>query len=348
MPLNKKKKKKTGPIVVIVLVVLMLLLLLTVYLLFLHFYNKTNYIPDEKSTAAEEAGSEEAGTEEAGTEYVPEDVQKEVEEYTLSPEDMSEIDKNTSDTDPIPSLGGVYSVLLIGSDRRDSGWYGNSDAMILFTINENTKKIYMTSFMRDMYANIPGYGGTRLNSAYALAGPTKLVDTIEQNYGVKIDNYASVDFDGLKAIVDALGGLDIEIKDYELPVFASYGITSPGTYHLNGAEVLSYVRIRRYGYYDFERTQRQRRVMNLIMEKIRAGGVFQLPSTMDALLPYVTHNISQGQMLKLMSGAGKYMKYPVEEYRVPEDGSYYEVNYILIPNDMGAVISGIRSRIYAK
>ena len=336
MPVNKKKKKKTGLIVVIVLVVLMLLLLLTVYLLFLHYYNKTSYIPDEETRADSE------------TEFVPEDVQKEVEEYTLSPEDVSKIEEDISEPDPLPSLGGIYSVLLIGSDRRDSGWYGNSDAMILFTINENTGKIYMTSFMRDMYANIPGYGGTRLNSAYALAGPTKLVETIEQNYGVEIDNYASVDFNGLKAIVDTLGGLDIEIKDYELPVFASYGITSPGTYHLNGEEVLSYVRIRRYGYYDFERTQRQRLVMNKIMEKIRAGGVFQLPSTMDALLPYVTHNISQGQMLKLMSGAGKYMKYPVEEYRVPEDGTYYEVNYILIPNDMGALISGVRNRIYAR
>lgn len=341
---RKNEKKKRWVIVVIVLVSLILLLLLAVYFLFLHYYNKSNYVPEttEESQPAEESESSTYPPE------LPSEVIEEIEEYTLPSEEESRINDEIKDIEPVLNLDGIYSVLLIGSDRRTATWYGNSDVMVLATINQNTKKIYLTSFMRDLYANIPGYGGNRLNSAFALRGAPLLKSTIEQNYGVRIDNYAIVDFEGIKAIIDTLGGVDITLKDYELPAFTRYGFTEAKTYHMNGEQALTYARIRKLGYYDFERTQRHRVVLRALMNDFRSAGVLKLPAILDSVLPYVTHDVDQGMMLKLMTQAVSFYNYEVEEYRVPEDGSYYQVNYILIPNDMGQAVEGIRSRIYAR
>ena len=114
----------------------------------------------------------------------------------------------------IASDGDVYNILLIGSDTRN-GWYGNSDSMILASINSQTKTIYMTSFMRDLYANIPNVGIRKLNSAYAVGGGPLLVSTIESNYRIDIDNYASVDFSSMANIIDLVGGVDLEVSTQE-------------------------------------------------------------------------------------------------------------------------------------
>ena len=339
---TQKKKKKGWAVVLMVLAILIVLLFLTVYFLFLHYYNKATYVPDEKADAESHPVVYPSD--------IPDDVIDEIEDSTLSPDEEKRIDDEIKDVEPADTLDlrGIYSVLLIGSDRRTPTWHGNSDVMLLVTINDNTKTIYMTSFMRDLYANIPGFGGNRLNSAFALRGAPLLIDTIQQNYGVVIDNYAIVDFEGIKAIIDTLGGIDITLKEYELPAFKSYGFTEAKTYHMNGAQALTYARIRKLGYYDFERTSRHRTVLRAMLNNVKAAGILNLPKTVDSVLPYTTHNIGQGKMLKLMTGAVKYFKYDIVEYRVPEDKSYYEVNYVMIPNDMGQLIDGIRSRIYAR
>ena len=88
----------------------------------------------------------------------------------------------------------TYNILLVGSDRRDDSWNGNSDTMILVTVNYNTSKISMVSFMRDLGVDIPGNGTQKLNAAFAIGGISLLEETLKNNFRVRIDNYAAVDF----------------------------------------------------------------------------------------------------------------------------------------------------------
>ena len=118
--------------------------------------------------------------------------------------------------------GELYNLLMIGTDHRDDSWNGNSDVMIVATIDKENKKITMTSFMRDLYADIPGCGVHKLNYAYAVGGGEKLEETLEDNYQIEIDNYAVVDFETMAAIIDAIGGVEIEVSDAEVEVLNGY------------------------------------------------------------------------------------------------------------------------------
>ncbi len=242
----------------------------------------------------------------------------------------------------------TYNLLLIGADRRDASWNGNSDAMILITINEGKKTLTMTSFMRDLYANIEGVGVRKLNHSYAVGGGPKLVKTLQDNYGVKIDNYASVDFAGLAAVIDTLGGVTITVKDYELPTMRIVGIPEAGTYRLNGNQTLTYTRIRYQGRSDFERTQRQRVVLQALMADARQMSVAKMNEMANAVLPYVTHNIDQGTMLTLLSKLPSYLNYEVTEIRIPEDGTWTSQGEILVPKVINAVIRSLRDRLYGE
>ena len=111
----------------------------------------------------------------------------------------------------------VFNVLLIGLDNRSAGNTdrGRTDSMIVASINRRTKKIVLTSLLRDSYVQIPGIGNDRLNSAYVYGGAQLLFDTIEQNYKIPLSNYALVDFFSFIDAVDAIGGIDLEITEAE-------------------------------------------------------------------------------------------------------------------------------------
>ncbi len=111
---------------------------------------------------------------------------------------------------------GVINILLIGNDSRENGEDGRSDAMILLSISKKTKKIYMTSLLRDMYVDIPGHDGNRLNAAYSFGGPELLMQTIEQNLGIEVNRYVLVNFEASANLVDAVGGVDLELTNEEV------------------------------------------------------------------------------------------------------------------------------------
>ena len=173
MAKGKKKSAKT-PLLIVVLVLLIIVFagLCVFYFGLKHYLGKTNYVDDSEVTinygllTADE-----------------DDVEGFTEMETLDAEAAAAFAKevNVGQNIDIASDGDVYNILLIGSDTRN-GWYGNSDSMILASINSQTKTIYMTSFMRDLYANIPNVGIRKLNSAYAVGGGPLLVSTIESNY----------------------------------------------------------------------------------------------------------------------------------------------------------------------
>ena len=185
-----KKKKKFGWVnVLTILLVVVLVVLVGVYAVINHYYSKSNYVSDDKITInkSTEVETESTGLTDEETDAL-----------------QSEILNETQDIE-LPNNNNVYNILLIGVDRRDKTWYGNSDSMILLSVNKDTKQIHMTSFMRDLYANIPDVGVKKLNAACAYGGGPLVVRTIEDNYKLPIDNYASVDFDSMIDIIDAVG-----------------------------------------------------------------------------------------------------------------------------------------------
>lgn len=351
---NVKKVILTAAIIVVFLLVAAVAI---AYFIFkTQYYNKANYVKDdgyevtestESNTYVDEAGN--LQEEEEAT--LDEDTEKDV--LAQHEEALSQLSEE--------DLTGTYNILLIGVDRRDSSWYGNSDVMMLVTVNKDKKTIYLTSFLRDLYANIPGIGVRKLNAACANGGAELCVETIKKNYGVQIDNYAMVDFNAMIDIVDALGGIELEITDDEVRVangyiksmceangdsYAAHQFTSSGLVHMDGYQAVGYARNRYSGNtYDFGRTERQRKVIMAIFEKAKDGGLGSLNSAAQSVLPYVTHNVDEGTVLKLLLQAPGWLDYDIEEQHIPYDRMYYSKNEILIP-DMKETLSKLRETLY--
>lgn len=335
-------KTKAGKIVTRVLIGIVILLAVAavaVFLLFQHYYSKSGYVKDEdiieqqKEAQKKKTNSDADETEEVAT------LSSEDEQEVLEEQEQVEIQE--------VSTSGVYNILLIGSDRRDTGWFGNSDSMILMSINHNAKRITLISFMRDLYANIEGEGVRKLNHAYAVGGGPLLCSTITTNYGVHIDNYATVDFTSMAAIVDILGGLDVELYQEEATYLNGehgYSLVA-GVNHLNGEQAVSYARIRYIGQYDYERTARQRRILSLIFDKAKSMDVLTLNEMANTILPYITHNIDQGQLVTLMTQLPSMVGYELAQDRVPYDGLYSNMGEILVP-DFQTTIDRLQQTIY--
>lgn len=246
-------------------------------------------------------------------------------------------EQNESVSGPLKE-NGVTSVLLIGSDSRTSGTEGRSDAMILITISDRTKTVHMTSLLRDMYVEIPGHDGNRLNAAYAYGGPELLMETINQNFGTGVYHYAVVNFEAFANLVDAVGGVELELTNEEvqwvnaylneynelrgMPMETDYLDTSlSGNIHLNGAQALAYCRNRYIGT-DFARTQRQRNVLSAVMKKLPGALITNPGGLINGLFPNLTTNLTQGECMRLAMMAGKLLTYDIVQDSLPLDGTY--------------------------
>ena len=260
--------------------------------------------------------------------------------------------------------GDTYNMLLIGVDRRNESWYGNSDVMVLVTVNPEQETIYLTSFMRDLYADIPGIGVSKLNAACASGGADLCVETICDNYGVKIDNYAMVDFNSMAEIVNALGGVEVEITDAEMEFInknlayqydlagldqVEY-LSCAGDVLLNGYQAVVYTRDRFTGVgSDFGRTERQRKVLKAMLDKIKSmGSVADMARTARVLLTYMSHDLDSGTILKLITKMPSWMEYDIVEQHLPYDDLYYSQNEILTPTDMAATRERLQETLYGE
>ncbi len=233
---------------------------------------------------------------------------------------------------------GVINVLLIGNDSRLAGDDGRSDAMILVSISDKTKTITMTSFLRDMYVEIPGHDGNRLNAAYAYGGAELLMETIELNFGVPIHRYALVNFQAFANLVDAVGGIDLELTNDEVNWINAYLMeynqlegkdlatdfldpSLSGNLHLNGPQALAFTRNRYIGT-DFGRTERQRKVLSAVIKKLPGTVLTTGGELADGLFPNLTTNLKQGECFNLSLNAWKFLGYEMVQQCVPLEGTY--------------------------
>ena len=235
----------------------------------------------------------------------------------------------------------VTTYLIFGLEQIDGA--ANTDAIMLVSINTKDNTIKMTSLLRDTYVKIPGWDKNKLNSAYAKGargaetgaeararGAALLTKTIEQTYDVKISGYASVNFNSFEKIVDRLGGLDIELGEKEAKYLNTTNYISnpeyrnvvPGWNHLNGNQVMGYVRVRKEetlggSNNDYGRTVRQRRVITAIINKYKSTKLTDLFSLTKDLLGYVNTNLTEKQIQDALTMIVNNGIYTTKSFRVP-------------------------------
>lgn len=189
----------------------------------------------------------------------------------------------------------VTNIALFGIDAPE-GVRGRSDAIMILSIDETNKKLKLSSIMRDSYVNIEGYGKDKITHAYAFGGAELAMNTLNQNFDLNISRFITVNFTTLPKIIDALGGITVNITEAEIKYIP--GVTHSGTQTLNGAEALAYSRIR-YDGGDQMRTQRQRNVLEDVFGKLVSTSPTKIPSLLDTLLPLVDTNISPTEFMSL-------------------------------------------------
>ena len=259
-----------------------------------------------------------------------------------------DVDYTYATEPPIPSISGVtepttpkniiahkdlVNIMLVGQDRREGqGGRTLSDVMILCSFNKQSKTITMTSFLRDLYVNIDGTMN-KMNAAYMTGGTNLLKQVMLENFGVQVDYFLEVDFASFKAVVNALGGISINLTAEEAEYMNTYvldgihyepGSLVPGVNLLNGDQALEYARIRYVGGTgDFGRTERQRTVLNAIFNKCRTMDLLTALDLMNALLPYIRTDIPAGDITNVAMDLFPLLTGKLVQQRVPIDGSWY-------------------------
>lgn len=219
----------------------------------------------------------------------------------------------------------VTNILLMGVDNANNDSDSRSDSMILLSIDSLRGKIKLTSFMRDMFVDVPGYGRTKLTHACQYGGAQLTVNTIEMNFGIRIDAYAKIGYDFLINVVDGIGGITVsEIDDVESAALRrEYVYIDPGTnIHLDGREALQYCRIRK-GQSDFQRTERQREVITLIAKKALRTNPLKLVSIASSVVSKIDCTIPKAELTGLLFKILPCLLRDMEQQQIPADGEWW-------------------------
>lgn len=228
--------------------------------------------------------------------------------------------------DSIMSSKNVINVLLIGADSRKGVNAGNTDVMMLISLNKKTKQIKLVSMFRDSYTYINNNGNEywrKLNSAFSIGGTDCLINTIQNDYKIKIDNYVMVNFESFKAVIDAMGGVTVKVQEYEANYIENrYHISMPvgESVRLNGEQALIFSRVRGCDAdADVSRTRRQRQVINAIMDEFKSASLTNLNKYVDTVLPYVDTGFSSSEILSLgmKSLMGGWVNYERSQLQMP-------------------------------
>lgn len=195
---------------------------------------------------------------------------------------------------------GIVNILLIGQDRREGQALARSDSMILCTFCPRDRKITVTSFLRDLYVQIPGHRSNRINAAYAMGGAALLKKTLQKNFDIHVDGCIEVDFAQFADIVDLLDGVRIELRQDEADIInrETGSALTEGMQTLNGSQALSYSRIRKLDADgDFSRTDRQRKVLKAMAERYKDAGLSQILSLAKQILPMISTDMTSVEIL---------------------------------------------------
>ncbi|WP_219224852.1 LCP family protein [Pedobacter antarcticus] len=254
------------------------------------------------------------------------------------------------------------NIALFAVDRRKEDELGNSDVIMIISLDQITKKIKMTSILRDTYVEIEGKGKDKINAAFAIGGPQLAIKTLNQNFGLDIQDYINVDFFGTAKMIDALGGVDVNLKPEEIPYLNNYlqeisiiehipatPVKVPGLQRLNGKQTVAYTRIRAVGRGDFERTERQRTVLVALFNKLQGAGAEVFPVFMSQILPNLETSMSNMTLFKIGGDILGSKSKTIEQARFPTDtmSKGIRVNNIwYLSADLKATTQSLHNFIY--
>lgn len=221
----------------------------------------------------------------------------------------------------------IENYLIIGVDTRGEE-NSRSDTMMLLSWNHETDEMKLVSFMRDIYAEIPGYRNYKLNTAYYLGGVQLLKETLGSMFDVSFQHYALIDFQNFESLIDVLAPNGIKM-DVEKDMSENIDVElKAGTHKLNGKELLGYARFRHDEEGDFGRVERQQKVVEALKDQlISVGTVKNLPKLVGATQGYITTDISNKQQLKkvleVVAGGGV----TIDKMTIPAEGTYKDASY---------------------
>lgn len=219
------------------------------------------------------------------------------------------------------AMEGYTNIALFGLDNRGSGDYdtGNSDAILIASINNENKEVRLVSVYRDTYLSIGDGKYYKCNSAYERGGAKQAVQMLNSNLDLDIKDYVSVDWGALVETIDDLGGIDIEVTDEEVDKINEYTVeivmmtgkdttplTESGLVHLDGTQATSYARIRKLAGDDYMRTARQRIVLQAMLEKAQKADIGTLNKVCNDVVDDISTTLTLKQMLILAKDVGSY------------------------------------------
>ncbi|ETI90260.1 MAG: Transcriptional regulator, LytR family [Clostridium butyricum DORA_1] len=277
------------------------------------------------------------------------------------------MNSQVDNSDPVQPQGRmqnkyIKNIALLGIDSGDDN-VGRSDCILIATIDTEHNKIKLSSIIRDSYVTIPSKNKKdKINHAYAFGGPELTLETLNLNFNLNISQFISVNFASFPKIIDKIGGITIDIKEDELKYINNYindlnahnntsssDITQTGPQIVDGTQALAYARIRYTDGGDFERSHRQRIVVDEVFKKLKELPILKYPDALDSLLPLVDTNLSSSEILSLCLDLTSFDNFNIIEERFPKDedaegksinGIYY---YVF---DEDATITKIHDFIY--
>lgn len=281
-------------------------------------------------------------------------------------------DQDIVTNDQAPQMTGYTTYALFGLDHRSKNEKlntENSDTIIIASINNDTKAVKLVSVYRDTLLNVKDDTYSKANSAYALGGPTNAVSMLNTNLDLNITDYVAIDFDALVTVVDCLGGLDIPLSYAEIVHMNNYCVETSeetgksytpvelpdpkpedeeaivDTYHLNGVQATSYCRIRYTASLDMGRTERQRRVIQMIVDKAKKAGLSTIFDIMDQVFPMVKTSVSKTEILKMIPAM---IGYSIDETTgFPNDYKFAQVKgSVIVPTTLESNVLKMHQFLY--
>ncbi len=352
-PSKSVKKKRTGAVIAVILACAAVIGLVAfgIYHAVLDYYlGKINIVTEEELIFV----TEPIGTVDQG------DIDFEYDDYVQSGESDLPFIRNTKK---------VTNILLIASDARGNE-AGLSDSLILLSINSETKKIVMCSFLRDIWAKFPqdppspvAGGYDKLTHAHSYGGPALTIAVLKETFNIEVQHYAKVGFNSFIDLVNLMGGLDLYLTADEavyineaminpeyIALFPNEALTSlevrEGSHHLNGVQVLAHARNRTLGS-DWARTERQRTIISAMMSKAKNLSLSQINNLLETALPLVTTNMPKSFLKDLAGNALSFLGYDIVSTRIPLNGTYTEESYNIIP-DLKVNCNDLYEKIYGE
>ena len=274
-----------------------------------------------------------------------------------------DVKMNNLEPETKEAMKGYESIALFGLDNRSSGDFesGNSDTIIVASINKKTGEIKMASVYSDTYLDIEENKFRKANAAYANGGPKQAIEMLNKNLDLDITDYVSVDFSSLVDAIDLLGGIELDITSDEVGFMNDYidatnaitghssGHVAAGDgVHVDGVQATSYARIRYTAGWDYKRTERQRTIITKMFEKAKQCDILTLNKMLDEILPQISTSLSPTELLGLASGAAKYHMgentgFPFDK----ESGSVGNQGDMVIPLDLENNVIQLHQFLYA-